>query len=145
MTRRSYQLRGLHAAAALGGLPATGPSDQDAAHRLGRRDVEVPAVVPLRCIVLCQEEVGLVDQGGSTEGLAGGLVGELLGCQSPQLVVDRRNHGVRRVLVVTGRIPGLRCVGHCGTMLAPPKFAVNKEECAFRLERGSGILVEGPW
>ena len=63
---------------------------------------------PSQCrasLVPDQPEVGLVDQGGGLERLAGLLLGQLLGRQLPQLVVDQRQEllGRLRVALLDGR------------------------------------------
>src|SRR5262249_51781953 len=64
---------------------------QDAAHGLGRRREEVPPAVPGPGRVRAhQPQVGLVDQRGGLERLAGPLPGQPLGRQFAQLVVDQR-------------------------------------------------------
>src|SRR5262249_16125098 len=76
-------------AAALGTPLAAGAFDEDAAHGLGRGGEEVAAAVPLRRVGRAdQAEVGLVDQGGGLEGLAGLLLRQLGPRQLPQFVVD---------------------------------------------------------
>ena len=52
-----------------------------------------------------QPQVGLVDQGGGLERLAGLLLGQLLGRQLAQLVVDQRQEllGRLRVALLDGR------------------------------------------
>ena len=63
----------------LGGGPAAGVLDEDAAHGLGGRREEVAAAVPVQRHLLVHEpQVGLVDQGGGLQRLAGRLLGELL-------------------------------------------------------------------
>src|SRR5207237_6131240 len=72
-------------------LLATSIIDQDAAHGLGRGGKEVAAAVPVLGFVrVHQPEVGLVDQGRGLERLAGYFLGQLLGGQLAQLVVDQR-------------------------------------------------------
>src|SRR5262249_60019616 len=46
-----------------------------------------------------QPQIGLVDQGGRLQRLAGPLLGQLLGRQLPQLVVDQRQELFRGVRV----------------------------------------------
>src|SRR4051794_7275756 len=69
---------------------AAGVLDQDAPHGLGRGGEEVAAAVPAGVLVSDESEVGLVDQGGRLERLAGLLVGQLLDRKLPELVVDQR-------------------------------------------------------
>ena len=50
----------------------------------------MPAAVPAYVrLAAHQPQVGLVDQGGRLQRLAGFLLGHLLGCQPAQLVVDQ--------------------------------------------------------
>jgi hypothetical protein len=71
--------------------PAPSLFDQDTAHRLGGGREEVAAAVPLLVPASTdQPDVGLVDQCGGLKGLARLLLGHLLGCQLPQLVIDER-------------------------------------------------------
>ena len=59
-----------------------GPLDEEAAHRLGRGAEEVAAAVPVGVgLAAYQPQVGLVDQGGRLQGLAGFLPGQFLGGQ----------------------------------------------------------------
>jgi hypothetical protein len=48
------------------------------------------AVPVLRLVDIDRPQVRFMDQGGRLEGLAGGLVGQLLARQLAQLVVDQR-------------------------------------------------------
>ena len=80
--------------------------DQDAAHGLGRGGEEVAAAVPvLGLLDVHESEVGLVDQGRGLERLPGRLVGQPLGRQLPQLVVDQGQQlpGGVRVALLDGR------------------------------------------
>ena len=96
----------------LAGLLVPGPVDQDAPHGLGGRGEEVPAAVPVPGLLPAhQPEVGLVDQGGGLERLARLLLGQLLGRQLAQLVVDERQEllgGVRVALLDRVQHPGDR-------------------------------------
>ena len=72
----------LPAPAVLLGLFASGLIDENAAHGLGGGGEEVAAAVPvLRRFGAHQAQVGLVDQGGGLEGLAGRFLGHLPGRQ----------------------------------------------------------------
>src|SRR5262249_61977222 len=96
-------------AAVLDTLLAAGALDEDAAHGFGGRGEEVAAVTPLglpgRMAPQDQPQVGFVDEGGGLERLAGLLLGQLLGREPPQLVIDQRQELARRVGVafVDGR------------------------------------------
>ena len=60
-------------------------------HGLGGGGEEVPPAVPARGVARAYEaQVGLVDQGRGLEGLPGPLLGQLLGRQPAQLVIDQR-------------------------------------------------------
>src|SRR5262249_21188977 len=79
------------AAAALEPAPVAGAVDEDAAHGLGGGSEEMPAAVPVPFLVVPdQAQVGLVNQGGGLERLSRLLVGQLLGGELAQLVVDQR-------------------------------------------------------
>ena len=78
-------------AAVLAGRLRRACVDEDAAHGLGRGGEEVAAAVPAGCVGRAdQPEVGLVDEGGRLEGVAGGLPVEPGGGEVPELVVDER-------------------------------------------------------
>ena len=67
-----------------------GTVDEDAPHGLGGRGEEMASAVPVRAVVgTDQPEVRLVNQGRGLERLAGLLLGQLLGGQLAQLVVDQ--------------------------------------------------------
>src|SRR5262245_17864239 len=100
--RGEARFRHLHAllqTAALGRLTAAGLVNQDAAHRFGGGGEEVAPAVPVPDLVRAHEpEVGFVDQGGGLQRLPRLLLGQLLGSELPQLVVDQRQQllgGVR--------------------------------------------------
>ena len=68
------------AAAVLGPRIAAGTFDQDAAHGLGGGGEEVSPAVPVAGLLhIYQAQVGLVNEGGSLEGLAGAFPGQLPG------------------------------------------------------------------
>src|SRR5262249_22692530 len=69
---------------------AAGVLDEDAAHRLGGRGEEVPAIGEGLLLIACQSQVGLMHQGGGVERLPRLLLGQLLGRQPAQLVIDQR-------------------------------------------------------
>src|SRR5262245_19283893 len=78
-------------AAALRRMPSPGLIDEDAAHGLGSGGEEVAAAIPpLHLLGVHQPQIGLVDQSGRLEGLAWFLLGQLLGRQLAQLIVDQR-------------------------------------------------------
>ena len=65
--------------------------DQNPPHRLGRSDEEVPTALPLlRLLAADQPQIGLMDQCGRLQCLAGRFQGQSSGGQSPQLFVDQR-------------------------------------------------------
>ena len=65
--------------------------DQDPPHRLGRGSKEMAAAVPVLGLVnVHQAQVRLVNHGRRLEGLAGWLVGQLLGGKAPKLGIDQR-------------------------------------------------------
>jgi len=77
--------------AVLDGLLAAGVVDEDVPHGLGTGGVEVVAALPGALDIPADEaEVGIVDEGGGLERLARRLVGQALGGELPQLVVDER-------------------------------------------------------
>ena len=84
--------------------------DQDAAHGLGGRSEEMTAVLPVRRLLgVHQAEVGLVDQGGRLQRLAGPLPGQLVGRQTAEFVVDQRQEllgGVRVARLDCRQDPG---------------------------------------
>jgi hypothetical protein len=84
--------------------------DEDAAHGLGRGGEEMAAAVPVPLgFGVHQPQVGLVNQGGRLEGLAGLLLGHLRGGQLAQLVVDQWQElrgGVRVALLHRGQDAG---------------------------------------
>src|SRR5262245_23970779 len=78
-------------AAALRRMPSPGLIDEDAAHGLGSGGEEVAAAIPpLHLLGVHQPQIGLVDQSGRLDGLAWFLLGQLLGRQLAQLIVDER-------------------------------------------------------
>jgi hypothetical protein len=82
---------------------AAGALDQDAAHRLGGRGEEVATVG--KGLIASQAKIGFMHQGRGLEGLPWFLLGELLRCQSAQLLVDQRQQplGSLGVAVLNGR------------------------------------------
>ena len=88
----------LASAAVLLASLAAGILDQDSAHGLGGGGEEVAAIGPDAVAVarvaivagLDEPQVGLVDERGRVEGLAGLFVGELLRRELSELVVDQR-------------------------------------------------------
>ena len=77
-------------AAALEAALAAGVLDQDTAHRLGGGGEEVAAAVPVPALgVANQAQVSLVYEGGRLERLPGRFVGEAMGGQAAQVVVDQ--------------------------------------------------------
>ena len=88
------------------GLLAAGVLDEDPPHGLGGGGEEVAATVPWSgWLAADQAEIGLVDQGGRLERLAGPLLGQPPGGKLAQLVVDHREElpGRLRVAVLDGR------------------------------------------
>src|SRR5262249_14923657 len=64
---------------------------QDVTHGFGRCGEEVAAAIPVRSRAPAhQAQVRLVDEGGGLESLSGLLVGQFLGGQPAQLIVDQR-------------------------------------------------------
>ena len=73
---------------------------ENASHGLGRGGKEMAATVPLLGLLdIDQPEVGLVDQGGRLQRLAGRLLGQLPRRQPPQFVVDQRQELLGRLRV----------------------------------------------
>jgi hypothetical protein len=81
--------------------------DQDVAHGTGGGEEEVLPALPAHGAVAGDPQIGLVDQGSGLEGLTRRLVGQLLGGELAQLVVDERQQFGRRLSV-----PGLRRLKH---------------------------------
>src|SRR5262249_40257671 len=80
--------------------------DEDPPHGLRGRSEEVAAAVPwLGLIHVHEPDVGLMDQGRGLECLAGLFLGELLGRQLAQLVIDQRQKllGGVRIALLDGR------------------------------------------
>ena len=71
-------------------VPASRVLDQDAAHRLGGGTEEMRSVLPRQLLAVDQAEVGLVDQGGRLQGLAGALTGHLRASEPSELGVQDR-------------------------------------------------------
>src|SRR5262249_22512510 len=93
---------------------SAGGLDADAAPGPGRRAEEVATAVPRPARVGSdQSEVRLVDQGGSLEGLARPLAGEVPGGESAELVVDQREQfGGGPGVPGRGRVDQAGDVGH---------------------------------
>ena len=88
--KRFVQLDALPVAAVLGPSFPPGVLDEDAAHGFGGGGKEVsPAIPVLHLLHVHEPDVGFVDQGRGLQGLAGRFVGQLLGRQLAQLVVDQ--------------------------------------------------------
>jgi hypothetical protein len=67
---------------------------------------------PLRTV---QAQVGLVDQGGRLQGLAGGLAGQLPRRQSAQFAVDQRQELAGRLRVTLFEVlEDVRHIAHAG-------------------------------
>jgi hypothetical protein len=70
--------------------------DQDAAHGLSRGGEKVPPAVPLRFTggipfaTSRESEVRLVNEGRGIQGLPRAFLRHLLGCQPPELVINKR-------------------------------------------------------
>jgi hypothetical protein len=80
----------------LDGLLAAGVVDEDVPHGFGTGGVEVVSALPGALDRPADEaEVGLVDQGGGLERLARRLVGQAVGGELAQLVVDQRQELLR--------------------------------------------------
>ena len=74
--------------------------DQDPPHGLGSGGKEVPAAVPmLHAVDVNEPKVGLMNQRGGFERLAGLLLGQLLRGQLAELVVDQRQELLGRLRV----------------------------------------------
>lgn len=79
--------------------------DEDAAHGLGSRREEVPSPLPVPSFVAAdQPQVSLMDEGRGVERLPRRFVGELVPCQSAQLLIDERQKpaGGLRVALIDG-------------------------------------------
>ena len=78
---------------------ASGVLHQNPPHRFRRRRKEMAPTVPALRLVSDESEIGFVDQCGRLEGLPRGLMGQLLGGQEPQFLVDQRQEFVRSLRV----------------------------------------------
>src|SRR5262249_22717741 len=96
-----------------------GPLDEDPPHGLGGGGEEVAAAVEV--LVTHQPQIGLMDQRGGVEGMAGGFRGQARGGELPQLVVDERQE-VGSSLAVAGS-GSVKEAGHRGH--AATKFISN--------------------
>ena len=110
------QVDAVAAAAVLAPL-TPGLLDEDVPHRPRRGAEEVAAAVPAGVPIAHQAEVGLVDQGGRLEGLAGRQPAGQRGGQSPQLRVDDRQQFRRGLHSRLG--PDVSLVGHGTTSRSP--------------------------
>ena len=84
--------------------PVLSPSrlDEDAAHGLGGGGEEVIPPVPMPLVTLAdQPQVGFVNQGGRFQRLPRLLLGEALGSQSAQFIVDEWQQLGRRMPVAS--------------------------------------------
>src|SRR5262249_37403378 len=118
--RRLVQVESAAGATVLEAAFAARVVDEDASHGFRGGREEVSPAVPVRGPVNVHEaEVGLVDQGGGLEGLAGLLLRQPPCSQLPQLVVDQRQElaGGTRVALLDGR-QDTRDVGHAGQSTA---------------------------
>ena len=59
---------------------------------------ELGAVLPIGAVLVHQPEVGLVDQGGGLEGVAGPFVAHATARHAAQLPVNQRHKPLQRVL-----------------------------------------------
>jgi hypothetical protein len=78
----------LAVAAVLDGALAAGLVDEDVAHGAGGGGEEVAAGVPAGVRITDKAQVGLVDEGGGLEGVAGGRFGESRAGEGAEFVVD---------------------------------------------------------
>ena len=99
------------AAALVGGAVAR-VIDEDPPHHHRGHANELGAVRPVHLPLVDQPEIRLVDERGGLQGVAGALTGQKRARQSPQLVVDERQHLVAGVLVAPAT--GM-CDRVCGT------------------------------
>ena len=83
---------------------------QDAAHGLGGHPEELGPVLPARLALVDQPQVGLVDEGGGLQGVAGVLAPEVALGLAVQLVVDDGHELVQGGGVTTA--PGLEQTRH---------------------------------
>ena len=65
---------------------------------------ELGAVAPVDPPLVHQPEVGLVDQGGGLEGVAGGFPAQVGRCKTVQLLVQHREHLVEALLVAAAPV-----------------------------------------
>ena len=91
--------------------------DENAPHGLGGSKEEMaPAIPRLFGIVADETQIGFVDQGGGVEGLSRFFVGEFLGGEFAQLVVDQRQQLIGGVQIAL--LDGLQNLGD-GSHKAP--------------------------
>jgi hypothetical protein len=106
------------AAAVTDRLFAAGGVHENAPHGFRGGGEEVAAMVPLMFVTLSdQAQVGFVNQGRRFQSLTGFLLGQSLGGQSAQLVVNERQQLGRRVAIAgSAGIQDLRYVTHAGSV-----------------------------
>src|SRR5262245_46424513 len=78
---------------------SSGMLDQDAAHQSGCETEEVRPVLPMRIPLVDELKVGLVDEGGSLQGVIGPLTTPIAAGQPMQLVIDDRRQFGQGLLV----------------------------------------------
>jgi hypothetical protein len=98
-------------AASLQPVAVPGVVDPNPSHSLGRGGEAVALAVDV--LVADEAQVGLVDQGGGVQGVAGGLRGHPRGGEPPQLVVNEREEvGGGFAVASRGGIEQAGDVGH---------------------------------
>src|SRR6476660_2669907 len=73
--------------------------DQDPSHHFRGEAEELRAVLPVNVFLIDQPEVSLVDQGGRLQRVIGKLLTQAINRDSPQFLVNERQHLVERGLV----------------------------------------------
>ena len=96
------QINPLPVATALFRALASGPFDEDAAHRLSRRRKEVRAIGKLNLGIFSgQTQPGFVNEGSGLEGVTGGFIGHFCGSQFAEFLINQRQQFLRGLGVAT--------------------------------------------
>ena len=74
---------------------------QNLPHQLRTDGDEMLAVLERACALFFEPQIGLVDKGGTLQGVVGTFFSQVTMRDSPQLVVDTREYGAQG-LIVTG-------------------------------------------
>src|ERR1043166_493419 len=94
---------------------AAGVLDQDAPHGLRRRRKKMTASIPLVLARADQTQVGFMHQRGGLKGLAGLLLGHLVGGQPAQLTINQRQQFTSRLgIALLNRFENAGHLAHAG-------------------------------